>query len=990
MHTAPPVGAPDLFVSPDAALASVDRVVRQYRSDVNRLGPAASHAALTALEGHLGRPLPSGLRTFLLHHNGADLLRGSLRVRSTADIALASDRTTSVVLFADGPGETRWAFAPDMDGAVFGSWDGDTLTPLHGTFAGWLKGTLAVLESRVRDVSDQEDLRLEADPSDVHQRVRQGWRALRAGKPEQAEAILRDVTRTDPNRVLAWQYLGDALAITDRTAARQAWLQAFRRTTFPLRWPGAPCIDADVVRSLERAFTDPEAWESELVRFLEDRVVDVHAPEAADVVVAAGRALASSLARRGRRRDARAALAALVSRCHGFRAQPSPWDAVLELAQLEVELGSHDEAEALIRRVRRGAPSPWAGRGLLLLAGIATARQEPWAEDILREARLAGLSDPDLVVWACLSAERCVRNEQQALAVEHVTEAAGLARKLALPHLTARVRLAEGDNHRAAGRWDLAVEAWSQGMRLLASRPDAELSNRIRSRLGDAAAASGDRKEAEHHYAAAAAGFRDHELVVREAWALLRLARLRRASGRAADDVLAAALARFKEADLATGVAAHDAVIGDPGTHLDWHLLRARDHARARYDAQRARPPYERADADRPERRLGAHRLAIAACSDDVVTHLARRMDAACRAIEAGRLAPKDESVLHYVGAADLLSGHRSWAAAEVLLRHLMEQRVDGHAWRALQGAIARSPNAALVHGLLEHLEVPAGKPAPALAAAAELLGLRRESHAVGPLLVLAQRPHSPTVRKAAIVALGRIGDRRALPTVADALPDPNLAEAAALSLLLLGDRRGVDFHGKALVDRRGDPSSLPGEIVGRYGGPDHLLLLVGACDGEGPVALGALQGLGLLGDSRAIPTLLEALGRRDRKIVDVASGALELITGHHEEDTPGFRARWHAWWETHAAGFPEGVRHREGRVFGLDFLLDRMSHDDPWVRRTAYDELCITTGERLPFDADGPWRLQLAHVRAWRRWFVTQKERYQPGRWFLDGARIG
>ncbi|MCA9571417.1 MAG: HEAT repeat domain-containing protein, partial [Myxococcales bacterium] len=418
------------------------------------------------------------------------------------------------------------------------------------------------------------------------------------------------------------------------------------------------------------------------------------------------------------------------------------------------------------------------------------------------------------------------------------------------------------------------------------------------------------------------------------------------------------------------------------------HLTRARDHARARYDAQRARPPYERADADRPERRLGAHRIAIAACSDEIVPHLARRMDAATRAIEAGRLAPKDESVLHYVGAVDLLSGHRSWSAAEILLRHLMEQRVDGYPWQALQGAIARSPNAALVHGLLEHIEVPKGKPGPALAAAAELLGLRRETHAVKPLLALACRPHSPAVRKAAVVALGRIGDRRALDVVAEALQTPQLAEAAALALLMLGDRRGLDFHGRALVERRRDLTGLPGEMFGRYGGPEHLLLLVGATDGEGPVAIGALQGLGLLGDARAVPTLLEALGRRDRQVVEVALGALELITGHHEQDEPGFRSRWHAWWEAHAADFPDGVRFREGRVFGVGVLIDRLEHDDPWVRRTAYDELCITTGERHPFDADGPWRLQRAHVRGWRRWWVTAKERFVDGGWYLDGRR--
>ncbi|MEZ4321488.1 MAG: HEAT repeat domain-containing protein [Myxococcota bacterium] len=968
----------------------LDRVVRQYRRDVNDLAPRASFEALSALEDHLGRRLPPGLRAFLLRHNGAHLLRGSLRLRATADIAHASEHAPQVVLFADGPGDTRWAFAPDQGGAVFGKWVDGELVPLHGSFSGWLAGTLAVIESKVRTEAEQAEQRFAADSNDIHQLILHGRRALEAGEPEQAEAILRRVTVNDPSRVLGWQYLGDALAITDRTAARQAWLQAFRRTHFPLRWPGSPCIDAEVVRSLQRAFNDTEAWELELTKFLEERVEDVHTEVAAKVVIAAANALADSLIQRGHRRDARTALASLVSRCHGYKVQPQPWDAVLKLALLEVELGSHDEAEALLRRLRRSAPREWQGKGHLLLGAVAIARQEPWAEDVLRDAKKCDLDEPDQVEWAVLATERALRADNAAAAAQLVEEARNLARRIALPGVTARVKLAEGDVARAHDRWDDAVSAWTQGLHLLSGHPDAEVANRLRVRLGDAAAASGDFTEAANHYTSAARGFGEHELVVREAWALLRLARVRQVLRQPMHDLLDAALARFKEADLAAGVAACDAVSGDPGAHLDWHLVRARDHARARYDAQRARPPWVRADADRPERRLGAHRLAIAACSDRVVDDLARKMDQATRAIEAGRLAPKDESVLNYIGAADLLSGHRSWAAAEVLLRHLMDRRVDGHAWNALQGAIARSPNAALVHKLLEHLEVPKGKPGPALAAAAELLGLRREVHAVAPLLPLARRPHGPKVRKAAVEALGRIGDRRGLDVCVEALEEPTLAEAAALSLLLLGDRRGLDFHGRALVERRHDMTGLPGEIVGRYGGPDHLLLLIAASDGEGPMALGALQGLGLMGDSRAVPTLLEALTRRDRKVVDVAMGALELITGHHEEDEPGFRSRWHTWWEQHAPSFPEGIRHREGRVFGIDFLLERMGYDDPWVRRTAYDELCILTGERLPFDADGPWRLQASHLRAWRRWWVDHKPRYIAGGWYLDGQKIG
>ena len=38
--------------------------------------------------------------------------------------------------------------------------------------------------------------------------------------------------------------------------------------------PGAPVFDADGLDNLRRAFTDPEAWELELTRFLEERVAD--------------------------------------------------------------------------------------------------------------------------------------------------------------------------------------------------------------------------------------------------------------------------------------------------------------------------------------------------------------------------------------------------------------------------------------------------------------------------------------------------------------------------------------------------------------------------------------------------------------------------------------------------------------------------------------------------------------------------------------------
>ena len=135
---------------------------------------------------------------------------------------------------------------------------------------------------------------------------------------------------------------------------------------------------------------------------------------------------------------------------------------------------------------------------------------------------------------------------------------------------------------------------------------------------------------------------------------------------------------------------------------------------------------------------------------------------------------------------------------------------------------------------------------------------------------------------------------------------------------------------------------------------------------------------------------LLDALHARDRRVVEIAAGALTILTGHSEDlDAPGWRNRWMAWWDGTSDRYPDGMRHREGRVFDCGFLVERMGHPDAWTRRTAYDELVITCGANLPFDADGPWRIQQAHLAAWKRWWAKARHRYVPGRWYHDGKQV-
>lgn len=967
--------------------STFDRALARYRQGVHRLGEPASPDAIAALESHLGRRLPPGLRAFLRRSNGAELYRGTMTIRQTSAMVPAGP-DVPVFLFADEPDGTTWGFARNPDGtSAFGVWDGTRLNPMHSTFLGWLDATVEILDARVTRPEDRDALRLEADPDDVYQLLRAGTRALQAGRPDEARPFLERTTRLDPSNPHAWQRLGDALAATDRVGARHAWLNALLRLRLPLPWPGSPTLDPEAFGILARSFPDPEGWERELERFLEERVHEIRTDPELQLVVSATLALSESLTRRGRRRHARDALERLVDRLPLFNAARVPWDAMLQLASLEIDLGAHDQAEAVLARVRAEGPDSLSPSVLALQGRIAVLRDEPWAEEILAEAADQSKTDQARLDVALLRAERAVRKQRRDEAQDLLQQIDALLASGAPRALRARASLVSGDVWRLADDHTAAAKHYRRCGAILGERAAAELRGRLESRLGDLAAYAGRDQESIRHYQHAVQIFRQHELPLREAWALVRLASLQPDDR---DALLEAAQQRFLQADVPTGVSVVDALRGNPGASVSWHLDRAVFHVRERLIALKRRRRAQQALAERPERRLGAHRLALSH-DDRVVLQLAEEMASAARMIRGGRDDALAPPVLRYMAAIDLLAGHRSWSAAEVLLQHLVSAQLSGPALRALKGAVARSPNAALVDGLLRCVEAPEQHRPDAVSNAAEVLGLRTERAAVSALQQLVTPEAGAVPRRAAIIALGRIGDRAAAESLLPALDDPRLAEAAALSLLLLGDRRGVDFHARALTAQRRDLQGQPGEIVGRYGGPEHILVLYNAAqDEDEDVATGALHGVGLLGDPRGIEVLLNALEPAHGSRAAAAAAALSLLTGHRENpDEPSLARRWSAWWDAHGDRFPYGSRFRHGQRLTLGHLVDEMTDPLPWVRRAAYDELVVSTGERLPFDVDGPFRVRQSNVRAWRRWWADHTDRYPAGHWFFDGKLI-
>ncbi len=944
------------------------RVLERYRSDVHHLRSPAPEGTTRAVQEHLGHELPASFAVFLARWNGATLFRGALRIRGAADLAPPTGDHPDVVLFADGPrDDDQWAFAATEYGHHFGLWTGEALVPCHEHFNRWLLAQARILDENLREPAEQLAVRLDVDPNCGLLWFQLGERRLEEGDAEGATAAFRRASALDPGHAGAWQRLGEALLASDESQARGAFLMAWRACRFPLPYPGAPAPTADLVRMLEARFPPgDEGWERELGDFLAERVPNVrHA--GGQLVVAAGLALARARLHHGDRGSARDVLALLRDRSTGWTVPPELSPVLLMLVGIHADLGEHDEAEEGIRRLRRHPDEAVRARAELALARVVLAREEPWFDEIVRGAMPALKSAADRCQAWLLLAE--ARRGTDAASME---EAARLAESLGDPALLARVALVRGECARVAGDHAGAREAWA------GCAADPETALRAQLRLGDLEV---DANLAQPHYLAAVAGFAAMGLPIREAWARLRLARCN-------DETAAAEAARvFKATGLAAGVAAADACAGRPGHSLDWHLNLSAEAARERHDAQRMRAPWTRADADRPERRLLAHRNAIANADERVVGVLAADIDTELRRLKAGGDRARDPAVMRFLAGVDLLAGHPSWAAANVLLALLVEDIRQPTAERGVIGALARSQNMTLVDALVRGVQEETEP--TRLALLAEILGWRRQTEAAPRLRELAEHGSLP-LRRAAITALGRIRDSEAVDIIFAGLEQPELAEVASTALLLVGERRGVDFFAQVLARNDRWLTQSPGEIVGRHGGPAYFLLLMRACEQEGPGGIGSLAGLGLLGSVRAVPKLIENVGSRDPVRQGVANTALEVILGRREDlEDAHPKQRWLDWWAEHGPDFEERKRYREGKELTTRSLIARLGHDDFAAREAAYDELVIATGESLPFDADGPWRVQLAHRAGWERWWADHAHELPTSGWCFHGAEI-
>jgi HEAT repeat protein len=316
----------------------------------------------------------------------------------------------------------------------------------------------------------------------------------------------------------------------------------------------------------------------------------------------------------------------------------------------------------------------------------------------------------------------------------------------------------------------------------------------------------------------------------------------------------------------------------------------------------------------------------------------------------------------------DLFSRHASEAGARNMMEAL--NRATGETLRAMVRVIGWLDSESVIAALAHLLASP-----DVQTEVIEAL-VRHGKRVVEPLCDQLES-EDPRIRRSAVAALGRIGDKRSVPALIAALKDPELTVAAAEALAKIGDPRAYEpmlmllshdrgavrqaaigtlnslGHPKTsvdvkrlLVDSNARIRESAVRIAGYFGYHDTAGLLVDRLnDADSNVRRAAVENLPYIQDERALPLLLEATRDPSPKIRSASAQSLafmepgaavgELLRMLNDADP---------WVRYHAA-------RSLGRLESLEALDDlaALAQDDPatQVRIAAVDALGSIGGRR-------------------------------------------
>jgi hypothetical protein len=160
---------------------------------------------------------------------------------------------------------------------------------------------------------------------------------------------------------------------------------------------------------------------------------------------------------------------------------------------------------------------------------------------------------------------------------------------------------------------------------------------------------------------------------------------------------------------------------------------------------------------------------------------------------------------------------------------------------------------------------------------AAKALGRLGDKSAV-PFLLKRLNDSNPYFRRSAVEALGRLGDKSAVPFLLKRLNDsnPDFQLSAAETLGRLGDKSVLPFLLKRLNDSDINLQVSAAEALGRLGDKSALpFLLKRLNDSDSYLQDRAVEALGRLGDKSALPFLLKRLNDSDSYVWEQDAEAL-------------------------------------------------------------------------------------------------------------------
>ena len=983
-------------------------IIERYQQHVHYLEDPVADRILNETEERLGMKLPPYLRKFYSKWNGGDLFKSNLQIRKVMQLTVVNKNNKHIILFAHQEGGPKWVYTEDgAGGFVFGTWTQETFQPLFSSFSDWLDCCLHYF-AEGPFVNALEEYFKNAESKD-YLKIERAKAFLEVGKTKRALKLLQGIS-TEQGLVPARILLGDALFEQDSEAAINCYEEALRLLSFPL--PYQEYVPSTAWLSRLEELSDPESLRLDLLILWNEGISEPRSQyecELIEQIVLMLQRLSFQKAWNSEGEERTSYLSSIlgfskITEIKGAgllieaRERLLSWslgysaDALqLEIAKMYFFYGEYDWAEQQLRTLHNASKSIQDQRSLLI-GRIISQQKENWGLDILFPI-LESSEDPKILAEACLlSARYYLRFGEQEQASQALEEVKSFLLEIRSPSLEAEYLLIQGLLFSEENLINAAFDAFTKAEIKARQAMNVLLCGEALVHKGDVYRRSlGDAKAVEY-YRAARELFADNHCLFGWERVSFKLGEL---IGNGTQILESYKIA--KSIDDVQGVLQAEQALKDlgiehkEGSILNWFLQEIKKRQGERNAAQRSKAPFLRKDADRPERRLSNIRNAFALCDESILDELKDKILFYLPKLQESELSSSNHDLLDFLAALDLVTAHQSSKAVEIILQIIEKGDLTGLAKQGFVQILSRTKNIPVSVGLLSFLSDSESDFLTKLMAI-EILGWRRERSALPLIVEILHQSKSIKMRRQVILSLGRIGDRSVVPDLLEYIDDTVFSTEISLSLLLLGEHSALDWHAQSLASGIKGKNVHLGQLVGRYGGSAYLLLLKNIIQNheEAEILQHAIHGLGYLGDCRVVPFLIELTGFREESMSKAASEALELITGHYEGiDEFLLRNRWREWWKEMSYAFKEGHRYRSGKEMSPELLIAALKDDDLLVRLAAYDELVISTGTQLSFDAEGDWWAQQKQISAWENWWTQNQQNVVAGRWYFDGRLL-